>query len=410
MELPGSVRRAMDLLEGAGYAAYAVGGCVRDWALGMTPHDYDVCTAAPPEEMKRVFAGYRTLETGLKHGTLTVLMDGAPIEITAFRLDGDYRDGRHPDSVRFTGRIEDDLSRRDFTVNAMAYSPLRGLADPFGGRADCQRGVIRCVGDARTRFQEDSLRVLRALRFSARLGFEIEAETAKAVHEEKTGLRRVSRERIAAELNGLLLGGGAGKVLTQYADVVGEALEGLWPAGGSAALAAARVDACPPELPVRWAALLLDGDAPQTARAVLAGLKQSAELIGQAGDLTAYHHAWGGAPEESMSLREKLMRAGPEGLARLLSLEQADRTVKHPRQAEKIARETDVSREKLQKLLDENACVSLRQLAVHGGDLLALGYRGREIGEKLEETLLRVVREELPNEKRALLDSLRPGS
>ena len=180
LALPKPVETALSRLEKAGYSAYVVGGCVRDHVLGFTPHDYDICSAATPEEMQKVFQGERTIETGLKHGTLTVLLSGMPLEITTYRVDGAYSDGRHPDSVQFTARVEDDLSRRDFTINAMAYSPSAGLVDPFGGQADCERGVIRCVGDPAARFGEDALRILRALRFSSRLGFPIEEATAQA--------------------------------------------------------------------------------------------------------------------------------------------------------------------------------------------------------------------------------------
>ena len=200
LTLPKPVDAALSRLEAAGFPAFAVGGCVRDHVLGFTPHDYDICTAATPEEMQRVFQNERTIETGLKHGTLTVLLAGMPLEITTFRVDGAYSDGRHPDSVRFTARVEDDLARRDFTINAMAYSPAAGLVDPFGGQEDCKAGIIRCVGDPAARFGEDALRILRALRFSARLGFPIEDATARAIRDGKAQLCHVSRERIAVEL------------------------------------------------------------------------------------------------------------------------------------------------------------------------------------------------------------------
>ena len=175
--LPEPVLECLNRLNQAGFAAYAVGGCVRDHVLGVQPHDYDICTAARPEDMKRVFSGERTVETGIQHGTLTVLLSGMPLEITTFRVDGEYLDGRHPDSVRFTGRVEDDLSRRDFTINAMAYAPGAGIVDPFGGREDCEAGIVRCVGEPELRFGEDALRILRALRFAARYGFAIEEES-----------------------------------------------------------------------------------------------------------------------------------------------------------------------------------------------------------------------------------------
>ena len=218
--LPAPVLCALSMLEAGGFSAYVVGGCVRDWVLGIPPHDFDICTAATPKEMKEIFKGERTIETGIRHGTLTVLMDNEPLEITTFRLDGDYLDGRHPSSVSFTRKVEEDLSRRDFTINAMAYSPKDGLIDPFGGQKDCQDGIIRCVGEPERRFQEDALRILRALRFSARLDFPIEPETAKAIFQLKENLEKISKERIAVELTGLLMGKKAGEILDRFWDVI----------------------------------------------------------------------------------------------------------------------------------------------------------------------------------------------
>lgn len=410
MELPGPVKEAMDRLEKAGFAAYAVGGCVRDWALGIKPHDYDVCTAATPDEMKRVFAGERLIETGVRHGTLTVLMSGEPIEITAFRVDGDYQDGRHPDSVRFTRRVEDDLSRRDFTVNAMAYSPARGLVDPFGGQADCKKGLIRCVGDPAERFAEDSLRILRALRFSARLCFPIEENTAAALHAGKAGLRRISRERIAAELNGLLLGKEPGRLIAAYQDVLSVALAGQDETGDPRVLldgeqwilAARRVDACPRDLAVRWAALLLEVHTPCTASSILSGLKQPTVLIEQSAVLVQSFGLCG-----RVELPEALMRLGPEKLEKLLQLEEADQTARRPDQAEDIRRAFAERQKDLQALLDRDACYSIRQLAVNGRDLLALGYQGKQVGQMLDALLLQVVRGQASNDRDALLSIAR---
>lgn len=204
MTLPGVVSFALSRLESFGHEAYVVGGAVRDAMLGREVHDYDVTTSASPEEIKTVFADFHTILTGERHGTVTVVVDSMPIEITTYRLDGEYTDGRRPDSVEFTKNIREDLARRDFTVNAMAYSPTRGLCDPFSGADDLRLGVIRAVGDPVRRFTEDSLRILRGFRFAARLGFAIEEKTLAAARSERKRLSAVSAERIGSEVLGLL--------------------------------------------------------------------------------------------------------------------------------------------------------------------------------------------------------------
>ena len=204
MKLPSAVNFALSKLETFGYEAYVVGGAVRDAMLGRALHDYDITTSASPEEIKTVFADFHTILTGERHGTVTVVIEGEPLEITTYRIDGDYTDGRRPDSVEFTKNITEDLARRDFTVNAMAYSPTRGLCDPFGGAEDLKMGIIRAVGDPIRRFTEDSLRILRGFRFAARLGFEIEEKTLSAAKSERKRLSAVSAERIGGEVLGLL--------------------------------------------------------------------------------------------------------------------------------------------------------------------------------------------------------------
>lgn len=399
-ELPSPVSLALDRLEEAGYASYAVGGCVRDWVLGVTPHDYDICTAASPEDMQRVFRGEKTVETGLQHGTLTVVLRGMPLEITAFRVDGKYRDGRHPDSVRFTDRIEEDLSRRDFTINAMAYSPRRGIADPFGGREDCKNGLVRCVGEAEERFSEDGLRILRALRFSARLGFPIEEKTAWAVRECRERLHIISRERIAAEMGGLLLGKDAGRVLTDYPEVIAAAIPALT-AGPEWPHACRRVDYSPAEEGARWAALLADlGE--DGARAVMVELKASNRLKERTAALVSCFSV----PVTSGNAWEMLMRIGPECLESLIEVQKADRLAAGEDQ-ETVFKDAAFAQEAREKLLREGACYTLRDLAVGGKDMAALGLSGPEIGETLNGLLLSVVRGEIPNEREALLAQAR---
>ena len=194
MLLPDSAAACVKRLENAGFAAYAVGGCVRDACLGLTPHDYDLCTAATPAEMKALFADHTLVLAGEKHGTVGVVMDGEVVEITTYRTEGDYRDNRHPDRVEFVTDIEKDLSRRDFTVNAMAWSPTRGLCDPFGGREDLKKGILRAVGDAETRFREDSLRILRGVRFAVRFRLTPEEKTEKAMADLSGLMENLARE------------------------------------------------------------------------------------------------------------------------------------------------------------------------------------------------------------------------
>lgn len=405
-ELPRPVEGALKRLEDAGFAAYVVGGCVRDQVLGMTPHDFDICTAALPEEMKRIFRGDRVIETGMQHGTLTVVLDGMPLEITTFRLDGEYLDGRHPASVQFTDRVEEDLSRRDFTINAMAYSPARGLQDPFGGRADCLAGIVRCVGEPEKRFHEDALRILRALRFSARLGFPIEENTARAVRDGRAMLEKISRERIAAELTGLLLGGGAGRVLVAFPDVLCAALplrdvtdSPDWP------VTVRRVDAAPRDEALRWTALLWDlpGSA---AREILKGLKMPTRIIETVGSLVDTRDM----PLRTDNIREALMRMGPDRLRQLILAQAASQCAACPEKNADIHANALTLQAEADRLIRENACFTLGQLAVGGRDMAALGLRGQAIGAALNALLLRVVRGEIPNERDALLAAVREGA
>lgn len=229
IELPVGARRILEALHTAGYQAYVVGGCVRDSLLGKAPKDWDLCTSATPRQMQQVFAGWHVVETGLQHGTLTVVVDHVPYEVTTFRVDGAYTDHRHPDEVTFVTDVREDLARRDFTVNAMAYHPVTGVVDAFGGQEDLKRGIIRCVGDAPTRFEEDALRILRALRFSSVYGFAIDGTTAQAAHTLKHTLQGVAAERIQVELTKMLCGQGAGMILRRYADVIAQVVPAVLP-------------------------------------------------------------------------------------------------------------------------------------------------------------------------------------
>ena len=224
--------QAIQQLQEAGYEAWIVGGCVRDFLLGRTPTDYDLTTSALPKETEAVFAGEKLIETGLQHGTVTVVLDGVPLEITTYRVDGGYTDARHPDGVTFTRSLREDAARRDFTINAMAYAPGAGLQDFFGGQEDLSAGVIRAVGDPDRRFQEDALRILRAIRFASVLGFELDPGTDAAARRNAHLLTKISVERVFVELGKLLCGPGAGKILLAYPDILGVVFPELTPMVG----------------------------------------------------------------------------------------------------------------------------------------------------------------------------------
>ena len=268
MILPDYVQFCLDALEQAGFAAYCVGGCVRDHLLGLTPNDYDVCTAALPEQTEAVFAGHPLVLTGKQHGTVSVVFGEETVEITTFRTEGQYLDNRHPEWVKFVSTVEEDLARRDFTVNAMAYSPSRGFADPFGGREDLERKLLRAVGNPVQRFREDSLRILRGLRFAARFGLAVEDSTWEAMVSEKHLIDNLARERVFAELNGLLPRVTAAELI-RFAPVLAAVIPELEPMIGFDQRSphhaydvfthtAYVVENVPPVLPLRWAALLHD--------------------------------------------------------------------------------------------------------------------------------------------------------
>ncbi|MCI5771301.1 MAG: HD domain-containing protein [Clostridiales bacterium] len=434
--LPPPVARALDMLERQGFKAYTVGGCVRDALMGMRPHDYDLCTAARPEDMRRVFSGERVIATGEKHGTLTVVLDGAPLEITTFRADGSYLDGRHPVRVDFTTAIEEDLRRRDFTVNAMAYSPVHGLKDPFGGQADMAQRLLRCVGDPDARFEEDALRLLRALRFAARLHFTVEERTACAVRAHGEEIVRVSRERVAAEMNGLLQAEDPAPVMRAFDGLIFAALPQLAPMKDCPQQsvyhvydvwehALHAVSAAPPVLPVRWAALLHDCGKPAVrtrdqagqdhfpghqeagaalARQVLESLKMPAKLTRQVCALVAVHDF----PRGRENVKWLMNRLGAEDFDLLLALRRADYLAHATCVAARVGEVDELRREK-ERVLRTGACYRMDMLAVNGRELMALGLRGEAVGRALSALLDDVLHDRLPNDRETLLQAVREG-
>ena len=308
--------------------------------------------------------------------------------------------------MQFTDRVEEDLSRRDFTINAMAYSPARGLQDPFGGQADCASGIIRCVGAPEKRFHEDALRILRALRFSSRLGFPIEENTARAARGGRFMLDKISRERIAAELTGLLLGERAGATLAAFPDVLCAAVPlqtvtdaPEWP------VTVKRVDTAPRDDALRWTALLWDltGSA---AREILKGLKMPTRLIETVGSLVDARSM----PLRHENLQEALMRLGADRLYQLISAQASDQAARRPEMQADAQEHARALAKAVSRLIEENACYTLNQLAVGGRDMAALGLRGQAIGAALNALLLRVVRGETANERDALLSAAREAA
>lgn len=431
MYLPEAVNTCIHILEDAGAACYAVGGCVRDACLGLTPQDYDLCTAATPETVRRLFADYPLVLAGEKHGTVGVVTQQGVVEITTFRTEGDYQDSRHPDWVKFTDTIEDDLARRDFTVNAMAYSPTRGFADPFGGRVDLEAGILRAVGHAPTRFREDALRILRGVRFAVRFHLMPEKETLAAMVELATTMEKLAAERVFDELCKLLPLVTAQDLIT-FAPVLTAVLPELGPTVGFQQHSphhlydvfthtAYVVEAAPGNLAVRWAALLHDvGKVPtftqdengrghfyghaeisaQMADAALLRLKAPTQLRQQVVFLIQ-HHMQTVTPDRKL-LRRLLSRYGEENLRLLLALQEADFHSKG------VAGDTEdffAVRAQLEELVAENACLRITDLAIDGHDLMALGYQGREIGQELERLLNLVLEETLENAREALLSA-----
>ena len=383
----------LDTLHRAGYAAYVVGGCVRDSLLGLTPHDWDLCTSALPQQVMELFGAQRCIPTGLQHGTVTVKQSGALYEITTFRTEGTYTDGRHPDEVHFVPDVREDLARRDFTINAMAYNEKGGLVDPFGGQADLQSGIVRAVGVPRQRFTEDALRILRLYRFAARFGFAIDPPTAQAAQELCAHLDCVSVERIEEELAKLLSAPAPAAYLDEK--ILGVVLPELSPE----ALAAAKpvVDACPAgaeNLPIRLAALLYSLGEDGTRR-TLRRLRCSNNRIEETAVLV--REAVPGVPVSLNIYARRLL--GKYNLCTVQRIA-ALGTALQPERAADFAALSELA----EQLDADGVCCRVSQLAVNGRDLMAAGVpAGPGIRKVLEALLDGVIREEYPNERQALL-------
>ena len=431
MYLPPNVHVCIEALEKEGFSCYAVGGCVRDALLGLIPHDYDLCTAAKPETIAQIFAGHTLVRSGEKHGTIGVVIDGAVYEITTYRTEGDYTDGRHPGWVEFVDDITLDLSRRDFTVNAMAYSPTRGYADPFGGRQDLKDGVLRCVGEAEKRFSEDALRILRGVRFAVRYNLEVEKDTKNAMFRLAPLMENLARERVFDELCKLLPLVNAEDLLA-FAPVLTQVIPELAPLMGFDQKnphhqydifthTAQVVAGTPADLAVRWAALLHDIGKPgcfsqdeqgighfyghaklgaQIADSILLRLKAPTALR-QRVVMLIEQHMTPLEPDKKL-LRRRLSKLGSEAVHQLLALQRSDMGAK-PADDSRFSQIQLL----LQEIEAEKACLSIRDLAVSGHDLMDLGYRGPAIGQALQFLLEQVLDERVENEKEALIQALK---
>ncbi len=434
MFLPENVLLCISALEQAGFEAYAVGGCVRDSLLGLTPQDYDLCTSATPAETAALFSSYTLVRAGEKHGTIGVVIENEVIEITTFRTEGGYQDNRHPDWVEFVSRVEEDLARRDFTINAMAYNPRRGYVDPFGGQKDLESGILRTVGDPRERFSEDALRILRGVRFSVRFHLLPEEATQQAMNDLSALMDNLAKERVFAELCKLLPLITAADLL-RYAPILTSVVPPLAPCVGFLqhnphhqydvyTHTAYVVEACPADPVIRWAALLHDCGKPasfqmgadgyghfnghaqvsaQLADDLLLQLKAPTALREQAVFLIA-HHMTSLEPDKRL-LRRRLGKYGKDALFALLALQRADFGGKGT-QSEYSS--FDDVRSLLEEVLAEEACLTVKDLHINGQDLQALGFApGPQLGDCLARLLEQVQDEKLPNENAALAEAAR---
>ena len=434
--IPREVCAVLQTLERAGHEAYIVGGCVRDILMGKPPHDWDVTTSALPEETMALFDHF-AIPTGLRHGTVTVRSGETACEVTTFRTDGDYPDHRHPAAVTFTRSLREDLQRRDLTVNAMAMDVHGTLHDPFGGQADIRRRVLRCVGEPERRFQEDALRILRTLRFSATLGFAIEADTHRSLRERRDDLRYVAAERVREELTKLLCGADVLRVLLEDPQVLGVVLPEILPCVGFDqhnrhhcydvwGHTAHAVAAAPSDPVLRWAMLLHDLGKPscftldeqgvghfhghhrpsaEMAETVCRRLRFDRAAAQQICMLVRYHDR--PIPLTERAIRRAMNQLGVEGLRQLCAVKRADNLAQHPDYRGR-QREINEGEAILDELLRKDACFSLKQLAVNGWDMAALGLEGPAIGQMLQ-TLLEAVMDGAADNDRDTLLALAKG-
>lgn len=430
MNIPVYARKIFDTLRENGYEAYFVGGCVRDALLGREVHDYDITTNALPDEIRKCFGSKLVLPIGEKHGTVGIVSDGQTVEVTTYRIDGRYSDNRRPESVTFTGKIEDDLARRDFTMNAIAYDGE--FKDPFGGREDIKAGLIRSVGEADRRFNEDALRILRALRFSSVLGFEIDEETKKSIHKNRGLIRNISAERIYSEFKRIIMGAGAEKALLEFSDVISVFIPEIKDAIGFEQKnihhiydvythSVKAMASCPFDEKIRLAAFFHDAGKPccftedengghfyshpkfsrELTQRALERLKADKETQKTVLDLISEHDRIINADKKSV--RRVLAKYSPEFFDMLMEVKRGDMKACAPPWDEGERHIAELIKIK-EEILSGDECLSVKDLKVDGNDMISLGLKGREIGQALKELLEAVIDGEVVNERGALTE------
>ncbi len=400
MMIPGYVLNALSQLSANGFEAFVVGGCVRDLLLGNSPSDWDITTSATPEEMMGVFEGYSIIPTGLKHGTLTIISEGHPLEITTYRIDGEYLDNRHPDEVAFTRSLAKDLSRRDFTINAMAYNPEQGLKDIFGGQSDLENRIIRCVGESSRRFSEDALRIIRGLRFAAVLGFKINSETKTAMRTLAPLLSNIAKERIFPELSKLLLSENPKFVLTEFPEIfsvifgfdINQNLA-LWQKNASI------LSALPKNLALRLAILLYGLKSAEESEPIVDAFLKNMNCSNEIHKEVKLFSLWLSKKikADRICLKQTLRLIGVENLT-LLTKGQAAKGVLTQQESEMIFEILDYIERK-------NECFSLDNLALNGSELKnRFNLSGPKIGEILNMLLDAVISGDCENNNPELIE------
>lgn len=429
IQLSDGVKVIISKLNSYGFEAFAVGGCVRDCVIGLVPHDWDICTNAKPEQIKHCFKDFDTFDSGIKHGTISVIYKRSIYEITTYRIDGEYLDSRHPESVEFTNDITKDLARRDFTVNAMAYNEEKGLVDPFGGIQDVSRKIIKCVGDSDKRFDEDALRILRALRFASVYGFSIDKKTSDSVKNKSYLLGNIAYERIAAEFNKLLCGKNVEEILNGYKEVFSVFIPEFKPMFNFKQLnvhsnedlwhqTTALVKLVEKDPLLRVAMLLHDIGKPEScpnsrckyynypklsaeiAERILLRLRYSKNFVDDCLKLIEYQDVM--LYDSKKNLKRAMNIVGVDNTRRLIKIQQAINSLLYFKQDEKFM----TAQKQLEEIINGDECFKLSHLAVNGQDIINLGIKeGKAVGEILDILVNKVIDEELPNTKIILLEA-----